>query len=120
LVGKSYEEAATALEAVQLKASKVEEFSDTVEKGKVVGLRPGEGKQVERGGTVEVVVSKGPDVVSVPPVEGLSLEQAVARLEAAGLTVGEVRGPAKGKPFVTDPAAGTQVKRGTTVHIYLR
>jgi hypothetical protein len=31
-----------------------------------------------------------------------------------------VFGPANGRPFETNPAVGTSVKRGTTVDIYLR
>jgi serine/threonine protein kinase/beta-lactam-binding protein with PASTA domain len=119
LEGKTYEEAAAALEAVQLKPKKVEEFSDDVEKGKVIGLRPGEGT-APRDSEVEVVVSKGPDVVEVPSVRGKSLDEAVAAIEAAGLVVGDVFGSAAGDPFATDPAEGTKVRRGATVDIFLR
>ena len=34
--------------------------------------------------------------------------------------VGDAFGPANGEPFATDPEAGTQVRRGSTVDIYLR
>ena len=53
-------------------------------------------------------VSKGPDLVKVPKVKGLTLQQAIAKLEADGLTVGDVFGPAKGQPFTTSPDAGTR------------
>ena len=43
LAGKTFAEAKAALEAVQLKAKQVDEFSDDVEKGKVIGLRPPDG-----------------------------------------------------------------------------
>ena len=119
LAGKTFEQAKAALAEVQLQASKVEEFSDTVAAGQVIGLRPAEGEQVERGRTVEVVVSKGPDMVVVPSVKGKDLDGAIAVLEGAGLTVGDLFGPARGKPFETSPKAGTKVKRGTTVDIYL-
>ena len=67
-----------------------------------------------------MVVSKGPDLVVVPSVQGLSLDEAVQALEAAGLVVGDAFGPANGDPFLTDPSAGTEVRRGATVDIYLR
>ena len=118
--GKTYEDAVAALDAVQLKAVKVEDFSDDVEAGRIITLRPAAGTAVPRGSEVEVVVSKGPDLVVVPPVQGLSLEGAVEALEAAGLEVGDAFGPAKGDPFLTDPSAGTEVRRGATVDIYLR
>jgi eukaryotic-like serine/threonine-protein kinase len=120
LAGGTFEQAEAALAAVQLGATRVEEFSDTVEPGKVIGTRPGEGEPAERDSKVEVLVSKGPDIVTVPSINGTDLDEAVARLESAGLTVGEVFGPAQGDPFITDPPAGTKVKRGTTVDIYLR
>ena len=66
---------------MQLKAKKVDEFSDDVEKGKVIGLRPAEGT-APRDSEVEVLVSKGPDLVEVPPVQGKSLDEAVAAIEA--------------------------------------
>ncbi len=119
LEGKSFEEAAAALEAVQLKAKKTEAFSDDVEAGKVITLNPSSGT-APRDSEVEVIVSKGPDLVVVPSVQGLSLDQAVQAIEAAGLVVGDAFGPAKGDPFLTDPSAGTKVRRGETVDIYLR
>lgn len=119
LEGKTYAEAAAALEAVQLKPKQVDEFSDDVEKGKVIGLRPGEGT-APRDSEVEVVVSKGPDLVEVPSVRGKSLDEAVAAIEGAGLVVGDAFGPANGDPFETDPPSGTKVRRGATVDIFLR
>jgi eukaryotic-like serine/threonine-protein kinase len=118
--GGTYEEASAALQAVQLQPKRVDEFHDTITAGKVISSRPGPGAEVPRDGEVEVVVSKGPDLVKVPGVSGLTLDQATAALERAGLTVGEVFGPANGRPFDTNPSPGTSVKRGTTVDIYLR
>ncbi|MDP1820977.1 MAG: PASTA domain-containing protein [Acidimicrobiales bacterium] len=120
LSGKVYDEAAAALSAIQLVPKRVDEFHDTITPGKVISTRPGPGGSVARGGTVEVVVSKGPDVVKVPSVSGLTLDQANAALTSAGLTVGDAFGPANGKPFETDPPAGASVKRSTPVNIYLR
>ncbi|MEO7430223.1 MAG: PASTA domain-containing protein [Acidimicrobiales bacterium] len=120
LAGKTYDQAAAAVTAQQLVPVKVEDFSDTVAVGMVIGLRPGEGQQAPRDSKVEVLVSKGPDLVAVPSVKGATLEGAVARLQAVGLSAGNVFGPANGKPFDTDPPAGTKVKRGSTVDIYLR
>jgi serine/threonine-protein kinase len=120
LAGKTYDQAAAALTAEHLVPVKVEEFSDKVEAGQVIGLRPGEGTSAPRDSKVEVVVSKGPDLVAVPNVDGKDLAGAVAALEGAGLKAGDVSGPANGRPYVTDPPAGTQVKRGSTVDIYLR
>ncbi len=120
LTGGTYEAAAAALKSVQLLAKQVDEFSDTVAVGAVIALRPGEGASAPRDSTVEVAVSKGPDLVVVPSVDGLTLDQAIAKLEAAGLVVGDVAGPARGTPFTTNPEPNDKVKRGATVDIYLR
>jgi serine/threonine-protein kinase len=119
LAGKTFDEAKAALEAVQLKAKKVDEFSDDVEKGRVIRTDPGEGDTAPRDSEVTVVVSRGPDVVKVPDVSDMSLAEAVAALEGAGLVVGDAHGPANGEPFATSPRAGTEVRRGTAVDIYL-
>jgi eukaryotic-like serine/threonine-protein kinase len=119
LVGGTFDQAKAALEGVQLKAKQVDEFSDTVEKGRVIRLDPGEGQQAPRDSEVTVVVSQGPDLVQVPDVSGMDLEEAVAAIEGAGLVVGDAFGPANGDPFLTSPRAGTEVRRGTTVDIYL-
>ena len=120
LVGGTYDDAVIAIEAVQLVPKKAEVFSDTVDAGKVVATEPGEGGQVARDGSVSVQVSKGPDLVKVPSVTGLTQAQAIAAIEKAGLTAGQVYGPAKGQPFSTNPVAGTSVKRGATIDLYLK
>ncbi len=120
LTGGTYAAAAGALQSVQLLAKQVDEFSDNVAVGVVIALRPGEGASAPRDSTVEVAVSKGPDLVVVPSVDGLTLDQAIAKIEAAGLVVGDVAGPARGTPFTTNPEPNEKVKRGATVDIYLR
>ena len=65
-------------------------------------------------------MSKGPDVVKVPEVRGMSLDEAVGAIEGAGLVVGDAFGPANGDPFLTTPAGRHRGARGSTVDIYLR
>jgi serine/threonine-protein kinase len=118
-VGGSFDNAAAALAGVQLDAQKEEVFSDTVPAGEVVGTVPGAGTSVERNSVVTVQVSKGPDLVTVPSIAGLKLDEAIAAIEAAGLAPGQLYGPARGKPISTNPGEGAQVKRGSAVDIYL-
>lgn len=120
VAGRSYEEAARALAAVRLKASRAEAFNDTVPAGRVIGTRPSSGHEVARDSTVAVVVSKGPDVVTVPNVAGRSVPEAQAVLGQAGLAVVNVYGPLGRPVFAMDPAAGAVVKRGAGVSLYTR
>ncbi|WP_421118925.1 PASTA domain-containing protein [Aquihabitans daechungensis] len=120
LVGGSQEAAVEALEALRLNPVIVESFSDTAKKGTVISVLPAGGETVERGSSVNVEVSQGPELVAVPDISGAgSISEAVAILQGAGLVAGDVQGPAAGSPRSTSPEAGSMVKRGSTVDIRL-
>jgi serine/threonine-protein kinase len=79
--------AVTAIEATGLKISSIQqEFSDTVAPGKAIGLVP-QSKPLGAGGLVQLLVSKGPNLVIMPKVVGETVLAAKALLESAGLTV---------------------------------
>jgi serine/threonine-protein kinase len=113
---KVYDEYVKLLEGLGIKAKKEEAFSDKVEKGKVISTEPA--GPVPPGSEVTVIVSKGPEQVAVPNVSGLSEEDAAAKLEAAGLRLGDRYGPAKRKVFATRPGAGAMVEKGSSVDVY--
>ena len=119
LQGRSEAEARAELEGMGLVPVRGEDFHDTVPKDQVIRTEPAAGQQVERGAQVTYVISKGPDLVTVPDVIDLSRDEAERRLEAAGFTVSS-NGPRRGRVFETDPNGGTKAKRGTLVTIYLR
>jgi serine/threonine-protein kinase len=90
-------------------------FSDDIEEGRVVGTSPGIGTEAPYQSQVTLVRSKGPDLVTVPDVEGATVEQASEALADAGLEV-EVFGFRPGRIVrVQDPEPGTRVRRGSTV-----
>jgi serine/threonine-protein kinase len=92
-----------------------------VEAGFVVSATPASGEQAARDSEVVLVVSRGPEMVTVPDITGAeSLSDAVRILEDAGLVAGDVQGPATGRPAGTDPEAGTEVRKGSEVDIILR
>ena len=118
VAGKSYDEAAAALTGAKLKAKKVEVFSDTVAPGVVVGTDPAAGALAPRDSTVAVNVSKGPELVAVPSVVGVPVEQAAAKIQVAGL-VADVQNFGTGKPVrAQDPATG-KLKKGSKVTLFL-
>jgi len=96
------------------------EFSDTVPVGVVMSTTPAAGAQGDRGGTITLTVSKGPDTVAVPDVVGLSPDKARAALAAKGLTVGATYGPPGPSVVIAvRPGAGSVVKRGSAVVLFV-
>jgi serine/threonine-protein kinase len=116
VVGRTYDEAAQALASQHLTATRVpDEFSSSVEAGKVIGTNPGAGSVVPRDSSVGVVVSKGPELIEVPPLVGATLEAAQAKLQALGFEVDTVSYLPGRLVRSTNPGAGSKVGRGTKV-----
>ncbi|WP_344117225.1 Stk1 family PASTA domain-containing Ser/Thr kinase, partial [Nocardioides marmoribigeumensis] len=65
-------------------------FSETVTAGSVISTDPGGGHRIVQGGTVEAVVSKGPERYTVPRLHGKTLEKATQLLQDSNLTLGDV------------------------------
>ena len=120
LAGKTFDEAQSSIKAIGADVKRVDAFHDKVEAGRVIGTAPASGTLVRPGATVSVTVSKGPDLVTVPKLSGLSPEAAQQSSAAAGLQVSATFGPPDGKVFVSVPAPGDKVKRGSSVAIYTR
>lgn len=118
VVGMSEEAAVTAITAQQLKVNRTEDFSDTVPAGQVAGTRPGSGASVPRDSTVNLLISKGPQLITVPSVTGKSATAAEAALNAVGLKVTNTYGPVGGTVFAINPGTGTKVKKGSSVALY--
>lgn len=116
LAGRPRADAEAELTRVGLAATVVEQPNDEVERGLVVSQQP-DGGSLRRGGTVQLVVSTGPDVVQVPDVRGQSVDSARRRLEDAGFQV-RVRSLRIGNVVAQKPGPGSERKRGSTVTIY--
>ena len=61
------------------------EYSDTVEKGKIIRQTPEAGEVIEKGGTIDLVVSRGPQMVEMPNVAGFTRDGAEQQLAQVGL-----------------------------------
>jgi serine/threonine-protein kinase len=118
--GKTYDEAASLLDAVNLRAKRTDVYSDTVPEGRVVSTSPAAGSTAHVGDTVTVNVSKGPRPVKVPDVVGMKDGDAKKLLEQAGFHVDERKLP--GGPHQVlrqSPPGGSLAPRGSTVVIYV-
>ena len=113
-------QAVTELEDAGLKVTVDTEFSDKVKKDFAVRTVPSEGKEVTKGTRVRLLVSAGPEQVTVPNVTGLSRESAEAQLRDDGFRVGVVEQESdepEGDVISQSPGAGTELTRGGTVTI---
>jgi serine/threonine-protein kinase len=61
--------------------------SDETPKGLVISQTPAPGEKASKGSTVQIVISSGPDSVTVPNVEGQDEASARDELEDAGFEV---------------------------------
>jgi serine/threonine-protein kinase len=117
--GLSRKEARKRLTDANFKVRERREPSDDVEEGNVIEAIPAVGSQVEVGSTVTIVVSSGPEQVTVPDVTDSSLADARAELQRAGLEVATERQETDDAEPDTvlsqDPAGGSEVEKGSTV-----
>jgi len=90
VVGKTLAEAERELRALGLNSTiGVAEWNPLVPANVVVRQQPPAGRTVRAGRMVEIVPSRGPELVEVPELVGLSLLEVQIALSAAGLTLGE-------------------------------
>lgn len=97
------------------------ENSDDVPEGGILTQEPASGT-LFRDDVVRVTVSEGPELVEVPSVFYESTDDAVAALEALGLKVVKERAAIYfngSRVYSSDPPAGTMVRKGSTVTIYI-
>ena len=123
VVGTSQSAASTSISAASLAVGTVTQAnSATVASGNVISESPAAGTVVNKGSAVNLVVSIGPLMVSVPNVVGQSQAAAGSSLTAAGLATGTVTMAssatvAAGAVISESPIAGTSVAQGTAVSL---
>jgi serine/threonine-protein kinase len=119
--GLTESEATAILQGANLDVRVIEEFSTSVERDHVISQQPPPQETVREGGTVTIVVSKGPQRFDMPNVVGAQTGAAQAQLEGLGLQVRVVTVPnAAGQQVVSQqPDAGTTVEQGQQVTIYV-
>jgi serine/threonine-protein kinase len=93
-------------------------------KGTVISQNPVGGSMVNKGTSVTLTVSKGPNTASVPDVTGQTQAQATSTLQAAGFKVQAKQKTTKdqtqnGVVIHQRPGVGTQLTKGRTVVIYV-
>ncbi|MER5930433.1 Stk1 family PASTA domain-containing Ser/Thr kinase [Streptomyces sp. NPDC002054] len=121
VLGKTEAQARKQLSAAGLDVKQVDrKFSSSFERGTVMGSDPASGGQIRGNGSVTLIVSRGPQVVSVPNLKGRPLDVAKAELTKEGLAPGMVtqtfdEDVPQGAVISTDPAAGEKRAPDTAV-----
>ena len=115
-------EAQVALGAANLElGDQTEAYDDKVKKDDIISSDPPAGESVKPGTKVAVVVSKGPEPVTMPSLEGTDGDAAEAALTDLGLKVDRStktsESVAKGLVISTNPEGGAGTFRGETVEL---
>ena len=123
LAGRTAAEAEGILAQQGLNAAQEPVNDPQVPEGTVIRSDPPAGSVVEKGETITLVVSAGPEEVIVPSVTEKTEETARSELTTAGFQVQVVDEPLPpgsaddGRVLAQDPAGGTRATRGSTVTI---
>jgi beta-lactam-binding protein with PASTA domain/tRNA A-37 threonylcarbamoyl transferase component Bud32 len=119
--GLTQSQARRKIAAVGFKVSVSREASESVPSGTATRTAPPAGTQIDKGTTVTLFISSGPQSVTVPSVVGQSQDTASAELANVGLKVSITQQDSTtenpGTVLSQDPAAGSQAGRGSTVTI---
>jgi serine/threonine-protein kinase len=102
-------------------------FSPDIPAGFVIETNPAAGQVVPKEATIIVVVSEGPEPVSVPDLEGLTEDEARSDINALGLTLVvssetvevELASGLVGRVVEQTPTNGTEVEVGSQVVVKL-
>ena len=93
-------------------------YSDEYDKDEIVSTIPAVGDPLKAGTVIYLVLSNGPEQVTVPPLTGQMVDAVMSQAGQIGVTF-EIQEAADDSPKNTiidqDPAAGTEVDKGSTV-----
>ena len=121
VVGKKQDAAERKLRAAGFTPVVQVAFSDEVERGRVISVVPAEAAMTAYGSPVTITVSQGPETFAIPRFTGLSPSAAESLAKQYGLRVSFFDVP--GTPHTTVisqiPSAGTTVRYGDTVTLYV-
>ncbi|MFW6090247.1 MAG: Stk1 family PASTA domain-containing Ser/Thr kinase [Actinomycetota bacterium] len=125
LIGQTQEEAEAVLveRGLVVGPTETRQTDNEDEVGTVLAQDPEPLLDVDEGTAVTLTVGVGPDMVSVPDVEGATQEEAEQAIEAAGLTVGAVEfeetddEEEQGTVLSQDPPADEEIEQGGEVNL---
>jgi len=122
-VGATQAEVSAALDPLGLTSIVAEkQFSEEIPEGHVIQSIPEGGGRIDQGGTVKLIVSKGPERFTIPSLSGLMPEAATKLLKKLPVSIQPLveefsTTVPKGYVIDSNPASGEKVKRNALVVI---
>lgn len=123
LVNMSLENANKTMNNLDLKLTITEKHDSEVEKNHVISQTPPQGTKLQKGDTVTIVISLGPEELSAPNLIGFTLSHAKKILEDQGLELGSVSYDysevyKEGTVINQNPVSGVgSIKKGDSVNV---
>lgn len=122
IVGMDYKMADEELNKIGLELNVTMEYNDEFDKDQIISQDPLKGRKVKEGRAIEVRVSKGSKLISVPNVTGIDIEDAIDRLNAKDLNMGDRNDEysdekPEGLVISQSPKVGASVKSGTNINL---
>ena len=124
--GMDFKQADAELSKAGLVMSVVgKEYNNEFEKDLVISQDPGKDRKVKAGRKVEVVISKGSELIAVPNITGIDIKDAVVKLGNVGLNMCKIdpeydEETPEGMIISQDPARGTKHEAGTSINVVVR
>jgi serine/threonine-protein kinase len=124
VVGQPEAQAKAALEEAGFTVTSTQQPSDSVPAGNVISTNPAAGTEAPNGSGVQMVVSSGQEMATIPNVQGLTEDNARRQLENAGFTVTTSDQPTDqqrqdGQVISQSPQGGQQARVGAEVNIVI-
>lgn len=122
LVGMSMDEANTTLDDLGLQLNVIgREHNDKYDKDEIIWQEPDKGMKVKKGRKIEVKISLGSELITVPNIVGRDMDDASRILSDVDLNLGKPEYAYDDRPegliISQKPLKGARVKSGTSIDI---
>lgn len=121
--GMDYKQADAELTKIGLVMSVLSyDYSNEFAKDMVISQNPGKDRKVKAGRKIEVTISKGSELITVPNITGIDIKDAIIKLGNVDLNMGKTnKAYDEEKPEGTiisqDPAKGSRQASGTSIDV---
>ena len=99
------------------------ENHDSIAAGKIISQSFKEGRTIKKTEEIELVVSRGPETITIPKIDGLNAQDAKMQLTRVGLQYKEIAQPSdsvsKDCVIMTNPPVGGSVPKGEIIDLYV-